>query len=66
MGRKTVPLQRFGTVHDIANAALFLGSPMASYVSGTNLLVDGGAVLLYPNFLFVDPSFVDMWSKGKL
>lgn len=54
----TTPIARFGTIYDIANAALFLGSPVASYVSGTNLLVDGGAVLTYPNFLFIDPNFV--------
>ena len=64
---KTImPLQRFGEVEDISNAALFLGSPAAAYVTGTNLLVDGGQALTAPNFLFAYPPFVKMWSKGKL
>jgi NAD(P)-dependent dehydrogenase (short-subunit alcohol dehydrogenase family) len=37
-----VPLGRMGTPADVANACLFLASPMASYVSGANLLVHGG------------------------
>lgn len=41
----TVPLQRFGTVDDIAQMALFLASPLASYVTGTVIAVDGGASL---------------------
>ena len=46
------PINRFGQVSDIANAALYLASPLASYVSGTNLVVDGGSTLIFPNFLF--------------
>jgi hypothetical protein len=41
---KNVPVQRFGKSEDIANAALFLFSPAASYISGTCLVVDGGDV----------------------
>lgn len=39
---KNIPLQRIGTPQDIANAALFLASDEASYITGANLLVDGG------------------------
>lgn len=39
---ESVPLRAFGSPGDIANACLFLGSPMASYVSGAILPVDGG------------------------
>jgi len=39
---KSIPLGRFGTVGDIAQAAVFLASPLASYVTGTVLVVDGG------------------------
>ena len=38
----TVPLGRMGTPTDIANACLYLASPLAAYVSGANLLVHGG------------------------
>jgi 3-oxoacyl-[acyl-carrier protein] reductase len=37
-----IPLGRFGTAEDIANAALFLASPLASYVNGQVLSVCGG------------------------
>ena len=38
----TVPLGRLATPRDIADACLFLASPMASYISGANLLIHGG------------------------
>ncbi len=38
----TVPLGRMGTPADIANACIFLASPLAAYVSGANLTVHGG------------------------
>jgi NAD(P)-dependent dehydrogenase (short-subunit alcohol dehydrogenase family) len=39
---ETVPLKRLGTPEDIAGACLFFASPLASYVSGANLLLHGG------------------------
>jgi NAD(P)-dependent dehydrogenase (short-subunit alcohol dehydrogenase family) len=38
----TIPLNRYGTMQEIANAVGFLCSPAASYVNGQTLAVDGG------------------------
>jgi 3-oxoacyl-[acyl-carrier protein] reductase len=42
------PLRRAGAPEDIARAVLFFASPLASYVSGQMLLVDGGASVIFP------------------
>jgi NAD(P)-dependent dehydrogenase (short-subunit alcohol dehydrogenase family) len=47
----TIPLGRRGTPDEIAGAALFLCSDLATFVTGHALVVDGGAS--------VKPSFVD-------
>jgi len=39
---KKIPLQRFGRIKDIENAAVFLCSDAASYINGVTLVVDGG------------------------
>jgi NAD(P)-dependent dehydrogenase (short-subunit alcohol dehydrogenase family) len=36
------PLRRFATPHDVANAAVFLASDRANYITGTDLFLDGG------------------------
>ncbi|WP_366657795.1 SDR family oxidoreductase [Fodinicurvata sp. EGI_FJ10296] len=38
----SVPMGRYGTVADIANGALLLSSPLAGYINGAILPVDGG------------------------
>ncbi len=40
--KKSVPMKRFGTVDDVANAVLFLASDKASYITGTSIDVTGG------------------------
>lgn len=40
--RNNIPLKRGGTPDDIANACIFLGSDMSSYITGQVLSVDGG------------------------
>jgi 3-oxoacyl-[acyl-carrier protein] reductase len=40
-----VPMKRLGTPADIAGAALFLASPLACYIIGQTLVVDGGLTL---------------------
>ena len=40
-----IPLKRLGTPADMAGTALFLASPLASYVTGQTIIVDGGLIL---------------------
>jgi 3-oxoacyl-[acyl-carrier protein] reductase len=40
--KKQIPLGRLGDVHEIVDAALFLASPMANYITGQVLNVNGG------------------------
>ena len=44
-----IPYKRIGEPDDIAQAAVWLASDAADYVTGTSLVVDGG-MSLYPQF----------------
>ncbi len=39
--REMVPAKRFGTVKEVADTVVFMASPLASYIQGTTLYVDG-------------------------
>ena len=41
----STPLERWGTPDDVANAAVYLASPAASFVTGQTMLVGGGVVM---------------------
>ncbi len=40
--RRMIPMQKMGQPRDVANAVLYLASPMSAMVTGHSLLVDGG------------------------
>ena len=46
--KESLPLGRLGTPADIANVALFLASPLSSYVTGVSVFVDGGMMSKLP------------------
>ncbi|MET0547034.1 MAG: SDR family oxidoreductase, partial [Caulobacterales bacterium] len=37
-----IPMGRMGSAEEVAKAIAFLASPAASYITGTNLVIDGG------------------------
>jgi NAD(P)-dependent dehydrogenase (short-subunit alcohol dehydrogenase family) len=48
-----VPLGRFGTREEMANAICYLASEYGSYITGNNLIIDGGWSLEREGFLFL-------------
>jgi len=51
VGKKITPLKRLGQPLDIAKAVAFLASSDASFITGANLVVDGGLVYNYAAIL---------------
>jgi len=43
--KSQVPLHRYGTKQEVANACMFLSSPLAEYITGVVLPVDGGLAI---------------------
>ncbi|MEX2318257.1 MAG: SDR family oxidoreductase, partial [Bauldia sp.] len=42
---RMIPMHRLATPEDLQGLALFLASPAASYITGVNILADGGFTL---------------------
>ena len=42
MIKKNVPLKRFGKAEDVSNLVLFISSEKASFITGSNIVIDGG------------------------
>lgn len=43
---KAIPLGRMGMPEDIANGILYLASDESSYVTGAELIIDGGKIIV--------------------
>ena len=43
-----VPMKKMGDAFDVANAVLFLSSNEAKYITGTEIIVDGGLTSVTP------------------
>ena len=65
MNRDCYPIGRYGRPEDIANAALFLASDEAAFVTGHLLVVDGGLTLQNVEAL-VRPAFRRRWRDDVL
>lgn len=48
---RRIPLGRAAGVEDVANAALFLASDLSSFITGRDIIVDGGLLSLNPGFV---------------
>jgi NAD(P)-dependent dehydrogenase (short-subunit alcohol dehydrogenase family) len=61
--RDCYPFGRFGYPVEVANAAVFLASDLASFVNGNNLVVDGGMSLQAVSGV-VRPDLRERWKPG--
>jgi NAD(P)-dependent dehydrogenase (short-subunit alcohol dehydrogenase family) len=62
--RQCYPLRRLGTPSDISAAVAFLVSDEASWITGIDLLVDGGITVENPE-AFVFPPFRRLWQEAS-
>jgi 3alpha(or 20beta)-hydroxysteroid dehydrogenase len=62
--RQCYPLRRFGTPEDIASAVVFLASDDAAWITGIDLLVDGGISMQLAEAV-VFPPFRRLWQQAS-
>jgi NAD(P)-dependent dehydrogenase (short-subunit alcohol dehydrogenase family) len=62
--RDCYPLRRFGRPDDVANAVLFLASDEAAWITGIDLLVDGGTSMQLAEAVMFPP-FRRLWQQAS-
>jgi NAD(P)-dependent dehydrogenase (short-subunit alcohol dehydrogenase family) len=60
---ESYPLRRLGVPEDVANAVAFLASDEASWITGTNLFVDGGMTIQVTEAVTYPP-FRRLWKEA--
>jgi len=50
-GKERIPLQRLAKPEDIANAVLFLASSESDYITGQEIVIDGGQLATHPRLI---------------
>jgi peroxisomal 2,4-dienoyl-CoA reductase len=57
-----IPSQRTGNRNDVSNSVLFLASDASSYITGQTIIVDGGLLAIFPNWLVLDEKVFKKWT----
>lgn len=57
-----IPMQRFGLPNDISCAAMYLSSDAGQYITGSNIVIDGGVYMTFPNWQLHDKNIQKVWS----
>lgn len=61
--KKSTPIQRWGTAREIAEAIFFVGSDKCNFMTGTSIIIDGGATLtLGPRLDEIVPFKWEKWT----